>query len=311
MSISTSSVVYPSRREMFLARAAAYLELSKPRIASLVLVVVAVSAFAGHWGPPQPWIWFHTLLGTALIAASASTFNQLIERASDAHMQRTANRPLPSGRLQISQAVSYGIITLTIGMLELLTMVNLLTAVFGGLTWLMYVTMYTPLKAKTAGNTAVGAVAGALPVLIGWASVGASFSLVGGPLPDGIYVAALFLILYLWQFPHFMAIAWIYRRQYADAGLQMLTVVDSTGRRAGAQAVLGALALLPISAIPALQMPSQIYFIGAMILGVAYLAASIGFCWQRNERSARLLLQTSLVYLPVLLLLLLVSPWTT
>jgi protoheme IX farnesyltransferase len=294
---------------MLWGRLAAYLELSKPRIASLVLVVVAVAAFAGHWGPPQPWIWFHTLLGTAMIAASASTFNQLIERSRDARMDRTAGRPLPSGRLQISQAVSFGIATLGVGLLELATLVNLLTALLGGLTWLSYVVLYTPLKAKTAANTTVGAVAGALPVLIGWAAVGASFSFTGGPLPDGMYVAALFLIVYLWQFPHFMAIAWIYRHQYAAAGLQMLTVVDPTGRRAGAQAVLGALALVPISLLPAMQMPSLVYMVGASLLGLAYLAAAALFCWRRDERAARLLLQTSLVYLPGLLILLVLSPW--
>jgi heme o synthase len=309
MSITGSSLVIGSRREMLWARLSAYLELSKPRIASLVLVVVAVSAFAGHWGPPEPWIWFHTLLGTAFIAASASAFNQVFERASDALMDRTATRPLPSGRLATSQAVSFGVAALVIGLAELALFVNLLTALLGGLTWLSYVILYTPLKPKTAANTAVGAVAGALPVLIGWAAVGASFSFSGGPLPDGMYVAALFLILYLWQFPHFMAIAWIYRRQYADAGLQMLTVVDPTGRRAGAQAVLGALALVPISLVPALQMPSRVYLAGVLVLDLAYLVAAVLFCWRRDQRSAKHLLQTSLIYLPALLVLLVLSPW--
>jgi protoheme IX farnesyltransferase len=309
MSATTSTLVYASRRELLWARLAAYLELSKPRIASLVLVVVAVSAYCGHWGPPQPWIWIHTLLGTALVAASASAFNQWIEQSRDARMQRTANRPLPSSRIHNVQAISFGVATLGAGMIELALFVNLLTALLGGLTWLSYVVLYTPLKAKTAANTAVGAVAGALPVLIGWAAVGASFSFAGGPLPDGIYVAALFLIVYLWQFPHFMAIAWIYRDQYAAAGLQMLTVVDPTGRRAGAQAVLGALALLPISLMPALQIPSPVYMAGAVGLGVAYLAAALMFCWRRDQRSARVLLQTSLVYLPALLVLLVLSPW--
>ncbi len=309
MSATTSTLAYASRRELFSARLAAYLGLSKPRIASLVLVVVAVSAFCGHWGPPQPWIWIHTLVGTALIAASASAFNQLIEQSRDARMQRTAKRPLPSGRLNNSQAISYGVVTLGVGMFELALLVNLLTALLGGLTWLSYVALYTPLKAKTAANTAVGAVAGALPVLIGWAAVGASFSFGGGPLPDGIYVAALFLIVYLWQFPHFMAIAWIYREQYAAAGMQMLTTVDASGRRAGAQAVLGALALVPVSLLPALQMPSRVYVVGVVFLGIWYLAAAIVFCWRRDQRTARFLLQTSLVYLPALLVLLVLSPW--
>jgi heme o synthase len=309
MSATTSPLVYASRRELLWARLAAYVGLSKPRIASLVLVVVAVSAYCGHWGPPQPWIWIHTLVGTALVAASASIFNQLIEQTRDARMPRTAKRPLPSGRLTNSQAISFGAVTLGVGLFELALFVNLLTALLGGLTWLSYVALYTPLKAKTSANTAVGAVAGALPVLIGWAAVGASFSFGGGPLPDGIYVAALFLILYLWQFPHFMAIAWIYREQYAAAGMQMLTVVDTSGRRAGAQAVLGALALVPVSLLPALQMPSRVYVAGVVFLGIWYLAAAAMFCWRREQWTARFLLKTSLVYLPVLLVLLVLSPW--
>jgi heme o synthase len=309
MSITASPYVVASRREMVLGRLAAYFELSKPRIASLVLVVVAVSAFAGHWGPPQPWLWVHTLLGTALIAASASTFNQLIERRSDLLMERTANRPLPAGRLSVAEAVAFGAVTLVAGALDLTVFVNWLTALLGGLTWVSYVVLYTPLKSKTAANTAVGAVAGAMPVLIGWAAVGASFSFTGGPLPDGMYVAALFLVVYLWQFPHFMAIAWIYRRQYSAAGLQMLTVVDPTGRRAGAQAVWGALALVPVSLLPMLQLPSRVYLAGTISLGAAYLAAAALFCWRRDDRTARYLLQTSLVYLPALLILLVLSPW--
>jgi protoheme IX farnesyltransferase len=152
-------------------------------------------------------------------------------------------------------------------------------------------------------------VAGALPVLIGWSASGDSLSLDGGPLSTGFRAAGLFLIVYLWQFPHFMAIAWIYRKQYSAAGLQMLTVVDPTGRRAGAQAVFGALALIPISLLPAMQSAGQLYIAGASILGLAYLVASAIFCWKRDESSARLLLQTSLVYLPALLLLFVLSPF--
>jgi protoheme IX farnesyltransferase len=148
-----------------------------------------------------------------------------------------------------------------------------------------------------------------MPVLIGWAAAGGSFSFVGGPLSGGMRVAALFLIVYLWQFPHFMAIAWIYRHQYAAAGLQMLTVVDDTGRRAGAQAVLGALALVPVSLLPALQASGRAYVTGAVALGIAYLCAAAVFCWWRDDRSARRLLQVSLVYLPALLVLLVLSPF--
>lgn len=307
MSTSTSAVCI-SRRSVLLARASDYLELSKPRIATLVLVVVAVSAYVGSWGRLDPWMLFHALLGTALVAASASAFNQWIERRRDALMPRTADRPLPSGRLSAQETIAFGIATLALGMVYLTCFVNFATAVFGLLTWILYVVIYTPMKSHSSANTAVGAVAGALPVLMGWAAVDASFSLASGPVPGGVRVAALFLVVYLWQFPHFMAIAWIYRRQYGDAGMQMLTVVDPTGRRAGLQAVLGSLALLPVSVLPVMQLAGRAYIAGALTLGLVYLVAAAMFCWRRNDQTARGLLRASLVYLPVLLVLLIVSP---
>jgi protoheme IX farnesyltransferase len=308
MSATTTTAVYVSRRDMLVARMAAYVELSKPKIASLVLVVVAVSACIAGGQSLEPWLWLHTLLGTALVAASASTFNQLIERRSDALMDRTADRPLPMGRLHWSQAVSFGAASLAAGVIYLAIAVNQLTAAFGALTWLLYVVVYTPLKARTSANTAVGAVAGAMPVLIGWAAAQGSFAFTSGPLSGGLRAAALFLIVYLWQFPHFMAIAWIYRHQYGAAGLQMLTVVDGTGRRAGLQSVLGALALLPVSLLPALQALGLFYVIGATLLGFAYFCSAAIFCWRRDDLSARRLLQVSLVYLPGVLVLLVLSP---
>lgn len=309
MSTSTThSVPCISRRALVWSRLSDFFELSKPRIATLVLVVVAVSAFVASGGMPQPWTLIHTLIGTALIAASASAFNQVMERRTDALMDRTADRPLPSGRLHVGQTMTFGVVTLVLGTGYLAVLVNLLTAMFGLLTWLLYVVCYTPLKSRTSANTAVGAVAGALPVLIGWASADASFSFAGGPMSGGMRVAALFLILYLWQFPHFMAIAWIYRRQYADAGLQMLTVVEPSGQRAGLQSILAALALPPISVLPALYLPGAVsYSIGALTLGIVYLGASIWFCWRRDELTARTLLHTSLIYLPALLVLLTMS----
>jgi protoheme IX farnesyltransferase len=251
---------------------------------------------------------FHALVGTALIAASASAFNQLIERHRDALMDRTADRPLPSGRLTSQQTIAFGIFTLAAGLGYFSLIVNFTTALLGLLTWAAYVVVYTPMKVRSSANTAIGAVAGALPVLIGWSAVGASFSLTDGPLPGGLRVAALFLIVYLWQFPHFMAIAWIYRQQYGAAGMQMLTVVDPTGHRAGLQAILGSLALLPVSLLPVLQLAGRAYIVGAITLGAAYLIASALFCWRRNDRTARGLLRASLVYLPALLILLIVSP---
>jgi len=306
MSTTTSSIAVLSRRDMVLARLAAYCELCKPRIAALVLVVVAVSALVGGARAPQAATWVATLAGTALIAASASAMNQVLERRSDAFMDRTADRPLPSGKIAAGEAISFAAITGIAGIVCMAGLVNLPTALVGALTWLLYVVIYTPSKRRTSANTAIGAVAGAMPVFIGWAAAGASFSLADGA--GGIRAAALFLIVYLWQFPHFMAIAWLYREQYAAAGLKMLTVVEPTGTRAGAQAVLGALALLPISVLPLLGGQNPVALAGAISLAAMYLLASAMFCWRRDQSSARRLLQMSLVYLPGVLLMLVLSP---
>lgn len=297
--MSTSTLVC-DRRSGLLVRVADYVELTKPRIAALVLISVAVSAFVGAWGPPQPWLLAHTLCATALIAASASALNQLLERHSDAYMERTADRPLPSGRLSPFEVFCFGAVTILLGTAYMAWAVNLTTAVLGLITWTVYVWIYTPLKSRTSANTAVGAVAGALPVLMGWSAVGA---------PLDVKAGSLFLIVFLWQFPHFMAIAWIYRHQYAAAGLQMLPVVDPTGRRAGAQAVVSALVLVPVSLLPAvLHAAGGVYFAWALMLSVAQLACAVAFLVRMNESSARSLLRASLIYLPAVLLLLMVGP---
>ena len=190
--------------------------------------------------------------------------------------------------------------TIVLGFGYLAMAVNWLTAALGLVTWVTYVWIYTPLKRITPANTAVGAVAGALPVLMGWAAVGA---------PLDLRAFTLFLIVFLWQFPHFMAIAWLYRRDYAAAGLQMLTVVDPSGRRAGAQAVVSALALVPVSLIPAvLKLAGGVYFGWALLLGAGQLLCAVAFLIDRDDVSARRLLRASLVYLPAVLLLLTLGP---
>jgi heme o synthase len=300
MSMSTSTLAYADRRSGLIVRMADFLELTKPRIAALVLVTVGVAAFVAGWGPPNPVLLINTLIGTTLVAASASALNQWIERDSDALMSRTAGRPLPAGRLGSVEVLLFGGATIASGCVYLAAMVNWLTAGLGLLTWFMYVCVYTPLKSRTSANTAVGAVAGALPVLMGWASVGA---------PLGLKAFTLFLIVFLWQFPHFMAIAWIYRRQYAAAGLQMLPVVDPSGRRAGIQAVLSALLLVPVSLVPAvLELAGGAYFSWALVLGLGQLACAIAFSWRLDEISARRLLKASLIYLPAVLLALVLGP---
>jgi protoheme IX farnesyltransferase len=243
------------------------------------------------------------MLGTLLIAASASAANQWLEEVPDSLMARTAQRPLPAGRLTSGEVILFSCVTLVAGAIQLAVMVNLAAALWAMLTWAAYVLAYTPLKTRTAMNTAVGAVAGALPVLIGWSATGTAVDK---------RALALFLVLFLWQFPHFMAIAWLYRRDYAAGGYAMLTVVDPTGRRAGWQSVIAATVLVPVSIIPVLGSPGfggLLYAASAAVLGIAMLVFSFHF-WQRpSDERARSLLKASLVYLPTLLIMLMLAPW--
>ncbi len=297
--MSMPSLVLEERSGV-LARLADYIELTKPKIAVMVLVTVAVAAFVANWGPPSAWLLAHTLIGTALVAASASAFNQWIERDTDALMARTAERPLPAGRLTGSQVITFGAVTIVLGIAYLAACVSYFTAALGLLTWVMYVIIYTPLKRHTAANTAVGAVAGALPVLMGWTSVGA---------PLDLRAWSLFLIVFLWQFPHFMAIAWIYRRDYGGAGLKMLSTVDPSGIRAGVQAILAALVLVPVSMVPCLAQPASGFLLAwALVLGVAQFACAVFFFAQLSDSAARRLLWASLVYLPAMMGLLALGP---
>ncbi len=215
-------------------------------------------------------------------------------------MHRTADRPLPTGRLSSRQVLTFAVVTIVTGIVYLALAVNATTAVLGLLTWVMYVWIYTPLKRLTPSNTAVGAVAGALPVLMGWSSVG---------VPLDLRAWSLFLIVFLWQFPHFMAIAWIYRQQYADAGLKMLSTVDGSGFLAARQAIIAALLLIPVSLVPCLLRPAgEVYFAWAVVLGVGQLATAVWFFVDRSDQAARRLLLASLVYLPALLGLLVLGP---
>jgi protoheme IX farnesyltransferase len=301
--MSTSSLSLAQPRIAIRGRLADYVELTKPRIAVLELVVVLTAACVATWNQPSPAPLLWAMLGTLLVAGSASAANQWLERRYDRRMVRTANRPLPAGRLTELEVLAFAAVTLLLGGAVLAWPVNGACAGWALLTWLLYVAAYTPLKTLSPANTVVGAVAGALPVLIGWSATGA---------PLDARALALVLVLFLWQFPHFMAIAWLYRRDYAQAGYQMLTVVDPTGRRAGWQAVTAALALVPVSIVPMLAAPglgSVLYVAGAAALGAGQLAIAAMFMRQRTEAHARMLLKASLVYLPTLLVMLLLAPW--
>jgi heme o synthase len=292
MSISAASDV--PARSFARQRAADYLELTKPTIMLMELVTVAVAAVVASAGVPDIGLLAHALFGTLLVAVGASAWNQWLERYTDALMDRTADRPLPGTRISGWEAVLPGTAATLTGAAYLGLLVNPLTAALGAATWLLYVGIYTPLKLRSPANTAVGAVSGALPILMGWTAV-------GGPL--NFSAAALFLIVFLWQFPHVMAITWIYRRQYAAAGLKMLPVVDPTGRRAGTQAVVGALALVPVSLLPALlRFAGSTYFIWALTLGLGQLIFAVAFLLRRNDQTARALFRATLIYLPALML---------
>lgn len=296
MSRITTAVTIPLTRTGALARwverVSDYVELTKPRIVALELVTVIVAAhLAAPWGIDR-WVLVHAVLGAALVAASAGAINQWWERGTDARMSRTARRPLPAGRLTSLQVVLFGGATLIAGILELVLRVGLLTAAVAAATWLVYVFAYTPLKTRSPLNTAVGAVSGALPILIGWTAAGAAID---------VRALALVSVMFLWQFPHFMAIAWLHRADYARAGQQMLTVVDPTGLRAGAQALVAALVLVPVSLVPALSPQAgsaAVYCLWAMLLGAGQVAAATLFLVHRNDASARRLLRASLVYVP-------------
>lgn len=274
-------------------RLADYLELAKPRIVVLELIVAAAAAcVASRHATIDAAAALYALVGTALVAASASILNQWIERDADARMRRTADRPLPAGRVSGAEAFALAVATLATGVWILATQVNALTCALGIASWLIYVAIYTPLKSRSHHNTTVGAIAGAMPLMMGWTATGAPLSLTAWSLAA---------VLFLWQFPHFMAIAWLYRRDYAAAGRQMLTVVDPSGVRPGLLAIIGAMFLIPVSLIPALDPAFGspfVYSLWAIALGGAQLALALRFAARRDDTSARDLLRSSLIFLP-------------
>jgi len=284
------------------ARFGEYVQLTKPRIALLVLVVVAVSGYVASWGNPDLAILGHTLLGTLAVAASATALNQYLERDRDARMERTAGRPLPAGRLAPQEVLLAGFLWLSLGLAYLSLTVGPPTMLVAAATWLLYVCAYTPLKGQTVWNTVIGAAPGAAPVFIGWTAM-------GGSILDP-RAAALFLVVFLWQFPHFMAIAWLYRRQYDAAGIKLVTVSEPSGRLAGWVAVIGAAALLPVSLLPIEQFAAASPWpvAGILLLGLGQFAAACRFGLSRRAKPARTLLRASLIYLPLLLVFYTLAP---
>ena len=274
-------------------RFAVFSDLIKARLTFLVLLTTLVGFYAGYSGKANMLLLMNTMLGTALVASGASALNQLIEKEHDAKMERTADRPLPSGRMQPSTVLIFGVSSGILGLLLLAYAVNLLTCLLGAITFVSYLFVYTPLKRVTSFNTIVGAIPGALPPLMGWAAARNEISLGGW---------ALFAILFFWQLPHFYSIAWIYREQYEKAGFVMLPGVDPTGERTGRAAISHTLGLLPISLAPIVcHMAGGLYLAGALVLGIAYLWYAIQFSRHLNIPRARQLFFISILYLPLLL----------
>jgi protoheme IX farnesyltransferase len=274
------------------SRVSDFAELAKPRITSLVLVTAAVGFAVGGRGSVD-WLAFLVFMtGTGLLCGGASALNQYLERETDALMERTRRRPIPAGRIRPEEALVFGL-ALSASGLAVLAFVNPLTLALGAASLLSYVLAYTPLKRTTSLCTVVGAVPGALPPLMGWAAARGSLGAAGW---------GLFAILFLWQLPHFLAIGWIYREDYARGGFPMLAVTDKDGASTGRQAVLYATALLPVTlAAGLLASAGAGYLWGGLALGLAFLAFAAAFAWKRTIGSARRLFFASVLYLPLLL----------
>ncbi len=293
------------------ARLHDYYELTKPRMNGLVVATTAVGYYMALSVPIDRSAWVglvHAVLGTTLTAASAAVFNQVIERVPDLLMPRTADRPVAAGRISPTEASAFGAILGVLGMGYLLLMVNPLTALLGFITWASYLFVYTPLKRITSLNTIVGAVPGAIPPVMGWTAVHNSFS----PM-----AVALFGILFLWQMPHFLAIAVLYAKDYALGGYKMLPVVDPSLASTKRMSLLYCLALIPVSLIPTLTGMSghggggggagYLYATGALVGGLIFLTFAGAMAVSPHRPEARRMFFCSIIYLPILLGLMMID----
>ena len=276
-----------------------YYELTKPGVTSLIIFATLVGFYLASPSPIQYVLLAQTLLGTALVAGGTAALNQYWEREADSKMWRTRNRPLPTGRLAPWKALVFGIGTSIAGIAYLCWQVNLLSAVLAALTLASYLFFYTPLKMRTPWCTFVGSFPGAIPPLIGWAAARGSLDLVAW---------VLYAILFLWQFPHFFSIAWLYRDDYERAGIVMLPVVEPDGQSTARQIVIYCSALLPVSLIPTLLgSTGWIYFSGSLVLGAIFLYFAARTAIGRTKLDARRLLQASVIYLPLVYGLMLID----
>lgn len=281
------------------SRASDYVALAKPRLNLLVVITTAVGFYLGTRNDINLLMFFHTVVGTALVAGGSAAMNQIYERRVDALMNRTKRRPLPDGRLSVMEAGVFALVLSVVGLLQLAIGANFLAAMVALTTLVTYVAVYTPLKLKTSFATVVGAVPGALPPVIGWAAA-------TGVLSREAWI--LFAIVFLWQMPHFLAIAWLYRDEYARAGFPLLPVVEPDGRSTARQVTAYAAALLPVSLAPtALGLATDTFFIGALLIGSVFLGLAVAFARQQTRDRARWLFLGSIIYLPLVWGLLVVT----
>lgn len=272
-----------------------FVELTKPRIAMLVLFTVLSGGVIAGGGSRDSWVLIHAVVGTALVACGATVLNQVFERDTDARMNRTASRPIPTGRVSHWEGVVVGYGGGFLGTIYLALLVNVLSAAVAAASFLLYAFVYTPLKRVTSLNTVVGAVPGALPPLVGWAAVRGTLDI------DALW---LFLLIFFWQFPHFFAIAWLYRDDYRGAGLRMLPTSRLGLLTTAWQIVSFCVLLIPVALAPvAMGSAGRILLFGSVVLGAQFLGFAIAFLLQQDQRRARMVLLSSLVYLPFMLCL--------
>lgn len=269
-----------------------FIALTKPRLNMLVLLTTLAGVYLGSPTGVPFSVLFHTLAGTALVAGGASALNQVWERDTDALMRRTRNRPLPGGRMGVVEGTVFGVLLSGVGLVELAVAVNPLACAVAALTLASYVLVYTPLKRHTSLATLIGAIPGALPPVIGWAAATGTVTLPA---------LVLFGIAFLWQMPHFLAIAWRYRDDYAAAGIPLLPVLEPDGRRTGQQAFLYAAVLWPVSLLPAgVGLSGLPYSIVATVLGFLFIGLAAAFARDRSMLAARRLFLFSIIYSPLL-----------
>ena len=288
--VEAAAMTLPASRRA--SASADYLALTKPRLNVLVVATSAAGYYLGAAGTLGIGSMAEAVAGTALVAGGAAALNQLYERDTDALMRRTRLRPLPAGRVAAADARNFGMALSAAGLVLLAARANWLSAALALATLLTYLVIYTPMKRRTPLSTVVGAVPGALPALIGWTASHGRIDLSG---------AALFAIVFCWQLPHFMAIAWLYREDYARAGFPMLPVIDPDGKRAGKQAVYWGFLLVLASLGPTFSgLAGNAYLVVALVLGVALFGLAVRFASSRNEATARALFYGSITYLPLL-----------